>query len=185
MTLPFQIARTMVPSAHGPRSGRSYRHNPGAAAFLPAPEGVSRRRVRSTPLLRRRDAGNAPVEAEDEPERAARCWRRTHQVESLEVGGSLEQAPTLGVDHRCDSELELVDEALCEQRLGELDAAVDADVLAGQGLQVADDVGDRTGDGFGIGPRTRRSVGQRAGGDDVLLDAVDEVREGLLVRGRP
>src|SRR4051812_8251325 len=126
---------------------------------MAAPEVVEAAGPEHTPLLRLWDAGNAPADAVDEPERAARCWGRTHQVESLEVGGSLEQAPTLGVDHRCDSELELVDEALCEQRLGELDAAVDADVLAGQGLQVADDVGDRTGDGCGIGPRTRRSVG--------------------------
>ncbi len=56
----------------------------------------------------------------------------------------LEEAPALRVDDGRDGEVQLVDEALGDERLDQLDAAVDADVVAGQGFQVADDVGERS-----------------------------------------
>lgn len=68
-----------------------------------------------------------------------------------------------------------------EQRLGDRDAAVDADVAAGPVLEVPYEFDQPAVDHRRIGPL----LVQRRGRSDVLLDAVDECREWLDLAARP
>jgi len=93
----------------------------------------------------------------------------------------VEQPCTPPGDRRRNDQLEAIDEVGAEQRTGEADAAVNADVPARLTLEGAYVVDGRGCHFDGVRPvvleRTRR--------EDVLGRRVDERREGLHVGGRP
>ena len=62
----------------------------------------------------------------------------------------VEELPALHVHCRCDHQPQLVDQVLLEQRLGEGDAPVHADITAGPLLQIGDELGEPTVDDRGV-----------------------------------
>ena len=98
---------------------------------------------------RRRTRSRDPV---GDPDTAARSGGSTQQFQSVRVVEALEQPPARGVQDRTDRQLQLVDEARGQERLRQLDAAVDADVTAGASLEVTHDVNYRTGHRLRITP---------------------------------
>ena len=85
------------------------------------------------------------------------------------------------MEGRGDDKPQFVDQSLFEQRLGQCDAPMHADVSAGPLPQLADELDEATIDDRSIGP----GFFGCCRGHDELLDAVDEARERLDVTGWP
>src|SRR6478735_12493022 len=94
---------------------------------------------------------------------------------------AVEESSSVTGDPRRDDELELVDDVGREQRLGDGDAGVDADVASGSILEVPDEFDQPAIDRRRIGPLPVERRRRR----DVLGDSVDEGRERLDLAAGP
>ena len=92
---------------------------------------------------------------------------RRHATEQFEANRrqSVQEPSPTASDHRCDGEPYFVDGVRCEQRLGDRDAGVDANVTAGGILEVLHELDQPAFDGFRVVP----VPSQRCGSCDVLL----------------
>ncbi len=93
----------------------------------------------------------------------------------------VEELATVDAQDRGDDKPQFVDQALFEERLGQCDAPVHADIVAGLLLQLGDELDKAAVDDLGVGPGFFR----RCRGHHEFLDAVDEAGERLDVTRRP